>query len=121
MQALLQHFDTDIGIVREPGADDPQLFGVPTVGKDVRREDATAVVVDRAQHRRAGAVAEQDGRVAPTRRLVEPARMHFRADEQNLLVLPRADPGVRDGEAVDKSAALIAYVDGGNVGEAELA
>src|SRR5580765_6765161 len=47
--------------------------------------------------------------------------MHFRSDEQNFLVLTGADPGVRDREAVDKSAALIAYVDGGNVGEAELA
>src|SRR6266536_2035433 len=47
--------------------------------------------------------------------------MHFGTDEQDVLVLARADPRVGDRQTIDEAAALIAHVDGRNVGEAELA
>ncbi len=46
--------------------------------------------------------------------------MHFGADQQDVLVLARPDPGIGDGQSIDETTALIAHVDGGNVGEAEL-
>ena len=47
--------------------------------------------------------------------------MDFGADEQDVLVLAGADPRVGDRQPINEPAALIAHVDGRNVGEAELA
>jgi len=76
-------------------------------------EHAPAIFIHRAEYGGAGAVTEQHGRVAATRRFVEPARVHFGADQQNVPVLAGADPRVGDRKPVDETAALIADVDGG--------
>ena len=94
MQALFEHRDADVRVVRQAGPVDPQLLGVAPVGEDVRRQHAAAVVVDRRQHRGARAVAEQDRGVAAAGRLVEPARVHLGANQQDAFVLPGANPGV---------------------------
>ena len=73
MQALLDHLDAHIRIVRQAGTVHPELLGVAPVGKDVRGQDAAAVVFHRSEDGGARAVAEQHRRVAAPRRLVEPA------------------------------------------------
>ena len=87
----------------------------------MRREHAAAVLRDRAEDGGAGAVAEQHGGIAAAGRFVETARVDFGADEQDVLVLAGADPGVRDRESIDETAALIPDVHRRNVREAQLA
>src|SRR5438105_4929377 len=86
----------------------------------MRREDAATVLVDGREHRCAGAVAEQYRRVATAGRLVQPARMHLSANQEDAFVLPGANPGVRNRQAVDEAAALIADINRGDVAEPEL-
>src|SRR2546426_9740703 len=91
------------------------------VGEEMPREPAASRVIGRAEHHRARAVAEQDGRVPAAGRLVEPARVHLGADQEDAAVGAGADPGVGHGETVQEAAALVPHVDRGDVADAQLA
>jgi len=47
--------------------------------------------------------------------------MHLSANQEDAFVLPGANPGVRNRQAIDEAAALIADIDRGDVGDPELA
>src|SRR6266566_2712823 len=116
-EQLLAH----VRIVRQARSVHPQLLGVAPVGEEMGGPDAAPVVVRGAEDGDSRPVAEQDGRVAPARGAVEPAGVHLRPHEQDAAILPRADPRVGYGEAVQEAAALVAHVDRGDAREAELA
>src|SRR3989449_995969 len=119
--ALPQHLFAHVGVVRQTGAVDPQLFRMTAVGEEMHGEDAAPRVFGGAEHHRARAVAEQDRRVPAAGRLVEPARVHLGADQEDAPVGTGADPGVGHGEAVQEAAALVAHVDRRDVADAQLA
>src|SRR3989441_2022044 len=119
--ALLQHLLAHVGVVRQAGAVDPQFFRMTAVGEEMHREHAASWVIGGAEHHRARAVAEQDGRVPAAGRLVEPARVHLGADQEDAAVGAGADPGVGHGETVQEAAALVPHVDRGDVADAQLA
>src|SRR3989449_1018425 len=91
------------------------------VGEEMHREHAASWVIGGAEHHGARAVAEQDGRVPAAGRLVEPARVHLGADQEDAAVGAGADPGVGHGETVQEAAALVPHVDRGDVADAQLA
>src|SRR5207248_3743179 len=112
---------TDVRVVRQSWRVHPQVLGVAPVGVQVRGEHAASGVVRGPEDRDPRAVAEQHGRVPAPGRAVEAAGMHLRAYQQDATVLAGADPRVGDGQAIDEPRALVAHVDGGDVGEAERA
>src|SRR5256712_13719169 len=118
---LLQHLLAHVRVVRQAGAVDPQLFGMTAVGEEMHREDAAPRVLGGAEHHRARAVAEQDRRVPPAARLVEPARVHPGTDPEDAPGGTRADPSVGHGEGGQEAAALVAHVDRRDVADAQLA
>src|SRR5205814_4086815 len=67
------------------------------------------------------AVAEQHGRVPAPGRAVEAPGVHLGAHQQDTAVLAGTDPRVGHRETINEARALVAHVDGGDVGEAELA
>src|SRR3989441_10088416 len=119
--ALLQHLLAHVGVVRQAGAVDPQLLRMTAVGEEMHGEHAAPWVLGRAEHHRARAVTEHDGRVPAAGRLVEPARVHLGADQEDAPVGTGADPGVGHGEAVQEAATLVAHVDRRDVADAQLA
>ena len=74
-----------------------------------------------AEHDGGGAVAEDDGDLAPGGRQVEARRMRLRADDEHAPRLARPDELVGHGEHVEEARALVADVHRRHAAQPEMA
>ena len=79
----------------------------------VRRQDAAGAIRLGGEHGSGGAVAEDDGDVAPASRDVDARRVDLTADQQHVARPTCLDELIGDGQTIDEPGALILDVERG--------